>query len=250
MNQLFRISIDIVKSTTVEDVVDTFFDMQDMGLTKPPFEKFAVELSAPAFRLSMEKFSAYYDTKLDHAFKSLGQNNFRVIVPFEKYPTSEDTTSNIIIIHDDGKVVDLKEKLNTALISGSINRDLYNETAESAMEFSGDIYKLLVVLLATKNLVKNTIVDKDLARGKFNKSKAYRKDYPITTTITIGQISETHTSGHGGGTVRPHLRRGHIRTQKYGPKYELSKKIFIEPVFVNADEGWIAERRAYNVKAA
>lgn len=35
--------------------------------------------------------------------------------------------------------------------------------------------------------------------------------------------------------------------QHFGPKNELRKKIWIEPVFVNADEDWVAARTAYNV---
>jgi hypothetical protein len=151
----------------------------------------------------------------------------------------------------DGREMNMTEKAHTELLKNQIDQKTYDELVKAMQTITLDLSCLLVVILSTKNIEKNDVVDKDLVRGRFNKSKAYRKDYPITTTITIGKISETHTSSeHGGGTCRPHLRRGHIRTQKYGPNWELSKKIFIEPVFVNADEGWIAERRAYNVKAA
>ena len=70
----------------------------------------------------------------------------------------------------------------------------------------------------------------------------------------MGEISETHTSNlqdNSHSSPRPHLRRGHIRNQHYGEGNKEIKKIFIQPVFVNADEGWIEnQRKAYVVKAA
>lgn len=42
-----------------------------------------------------------------------------------------------------------------------------------------------------------------------------------------------------------------IRNQHFGEGNKEIKKIFIQPVFVNADEGWIEnQRKAYVVKAA
>jgi hypothetical protein len=46
----------------------------------------------------------------------------------------------------------------------------------------------------------------------------------------------------------PHLRRGHIRQrQHYGPGNHFVKKIWIAPVFVNADPDFVNQRAAYNV---
>ena len=52
-----------------------------------------------------------------------------------------------------------------------------------------------------------------------------------------------------GGPVRPHLRRGHIRNQPHGPGNSEVRRIFIQPMFINADQGWIDTKKEYRVTA-
>jgi hypothetical protein len=65
--------------------------------------------------------------------------------------------------------------------------------------------------------------------------------------LNIGKITETYRSNENssGGNVRPHLRRGHIRLQRYGEDFKEVKKIFIQPMFVNADKEWIEKQKTY-----
>lgn len=251
MDMLFRLSNDIAKSFSVEDVDDTFYDMHELNIARAPYKKFAIEIQNK-FLYQFFKLNHEEVEEMKHAMDVRTENlNLRTLFLYDVGNRDGSSYPEKVYVHriyENGEHVSLLDVALNYKLSG--REDIGNVVDSDLKDISSILYRLLIVLLATKNADKNQIIDKDLARGLYNKSKAYRKDYPITTTITIGKISETHTSGHAGGTVRPHLRRGHIRTQKYGPNYELSKKIFIEPVFVNADEGWIAERRAYNVKAA
>jgi hypothetical protein len=106
---------------------------------------------------------------------------------------------------------------------------------------------LLVVLLATKNADKVT----ESIKKHGPKSRKRPRNYDYITTIKIGKITETMRSdGDGRGSVRPHLRRGHIRNQRVGEGLKEIKPIFIQPVFVNADEGWINnQRKEYRIAA-
>jgi hypothetical protein len=104
----------------------------------------------------------------------------------------------------------------------------------------------LITTLATKNVIKETQEIK--VHGP--KSKKRPRTHKYITTIKIGKITETlRSSESSGGSVRPHRRRGHIRMQHFGVGNKETKKIFIQPVFVNADEGWIEnQRKEYRVK--
>lgn len=108
------------------------------------------------------------------------------------------------------------------------------------------IKMLLVVLLASKNIVKTRTKDKLVALG-IGRGKRNNHQPIYTTTLSLPTLSRLGESKETlGVTLRPHLRRGHIRRQKYGPGCEFTKSIWIEPCFVNADENFVSERSAYN----
>jgi len=74
----------------------------------------------------------------------------------------------------------------------------------------------LVVLLASKGIVKSA------SQRKLAKFGIGKRDGEYTTTIKLARDLERHESVQTGGTVRPHLRRGHIRTQHHGPEINSS----------------------------
>ena len=63
----------------------------------------------------------------------------------------------------------------------------------------------------------------------------------------ISERSETINKG-SGGTKSPHMRRGFIKTQRYGPKLSKVKEIFIEAVHVNKDKGPSTPKQTYRLK--
>lgn len=116
----------------------------------------------------------------------------------------------------------------------------------------GKLGLYLVTLLATRNVVKQTSVNK-LARLGIGTRKGTpsKSSYPRVTTITIPHdLPDDEDHATVGKPKAPHLRRGHIRHQHYGPENTLTKQVWIQPIFVNADEDFVSSRVRYNLRGA
>lgn len=105
----------------------------------------------------------------------------------------------------------------------------------------------LIVLLATKNADKRTTESK---LAKLGIGKNIRR-FAYTTTISLpGTLPSDADNPPREGHIAPHLRRGHTRRQHYGAGNQMEKKIWIAPVFVNADPDFVAARRTYRLSRA
>jgi hypothetical protein len=111
-----------------------------------------------------------------------------------------------------------------------------------------DIADGLIALLATRNIIKSVEHNKLARLGIGGKRAGSARRFEYVTTISVpSKLEENHESVREGREVAPHLRRGHIRHQRYGPGLAYFRQIWIAPVFVNADKEWVSKRRAYNV---
>lgn len=91
------------------------------------------------------------------------------------------------------------------------------------------------------------------ALGPKKRGKAERKLRLLYDRIVVGPVHDIdHGAGVGSsdGQTRPHMRRGHFRSQRYGSGNLLQKIIFIAPVLVRADlvEAASPEPKRYLVK--
>lgn len=111
------------------------------------------------------------------------------------------------------------------------------------LESARELEALLIVLLATKNAEKQTTENK---LAKLGIGKGPRGKFAYTTTISLPRdLDDDGDNPPKGVGKAPHLRRGHIRRQPFGPGREQIKVIFIAPIFVNADPDFVATRRKY-----
>lgn len=117
---------------------------------------------------------------------------------------------------------------------------------DEAAAVISNVRELLIVMLATRNVVKTTKQHK-LAKMGIGK-KSWRSQFDYTTTISLPAELEDDPDRPPTGTAKaPHLRRGHVRRQHFGPGRQYEKKIWVAPVFVNADPDFVNHRKAYNV---
>ena len=236
-SELFILSDEIVASLTREEVEATIDDMRELGIAKLPYYTFAIQISTAAWQYII--FDAVHELDKYGVIKHPDQW-LRFSHRLESLDTAQSIIGKFNCMTSGGRdMFDLLDK----------DKDLSAEgkrvLGETVGYTAGQLLRILTVVLATKNVVKTETVNKLARLGIGLKKNPYHK----TTTLTIGKVTEKADGkgGHDGSHRRPHLRRGHKREQRYGPGFQFTRSIFIEPIFVNADEGWIAERTAYNV---
>jgi hypothetical protein len=100
---------------------------------------------------------------------------------------------------------------------------------------------VLILSLATRNTVKTTVSNK---RAKFGIGK--RRDGGYTRITRLSLPRSGTASDRGTGKKRMHLRRGHGRTQHYGPGNQQTKRIFVAPTWVNPDGDYVP-RKGYRL---
>lgn len=233
---LFRITKEIWEATDPETWLDTQHAMMEMDLWHPPYKHFVVETTC-----------LMGNDVWDESWKSDKESAEKREWLKDKYWRIEykcDPDENF-----DGEY-DYKGFLCTP--RGDVPLDWLNQRSPVNAQYNSDtvdaIFAGLIILLATKNADKTTIINDP--RSRTHRVREDAKKYSTTTTIKIGAITETMSGvAADGRNVRPHLRRGHIRQQRFGEGLAQVKKVFIEPCFVNADKEWVNIDKNYKVIA-
>ena len=233
--QLFILDDQVWDSMSFDDVENTMNDMKTLGIDKPPCRNFDVLTKMSVVNRIFEQFVGR---------KPSGNNHTQHFEMKWRYSFNKDLTESpchlLACFNNDGIWHDF--------LFNVTNKNDLDEMTKWGDGCGLWVLAYLIVALSAKNSAK-TVKENKLMKLGIGKKKEGK--YRYTTTVTIGRITETEGTGEGGGwTVRPHLRRGHIREQRYGPNRQYSKKVFIQPIFVNAVEGFVDQRKAYNVRIA
>lgn len=247
---LFVIGHNVFKSIDKKSLEQTLDAMFDLGIYHPPFKKIDIRIDS-----KVKDFFSWINAMPTEDFDD--NENISWTWMYDFYVDDENHELFNYAVNRGFGFEDEKTSFISAYKSGFVEQMMKIEnlsTLEDGCRFfienerslANRVLELLVASLAIKNIEKTTIEHKKFEKIKTNKTSQI---YKYITTLKIGKITETYRSdGSSNTTVKPHMRRGHIRNQHFGIGNKEIKKIFIQPVFVNADEGWIAnEREHYKV---
>jgi hypothetical protein len=258
--ELFLIEAATIAALSIEEVFSTYDDMEELGIAELPYPDLDIGMEASVYFVMPEIHSE---------------------IRWGEIPTGERIKINQIYFKEwhlrfcfrAGQLQDAllsrggRERFWS--LSGELPPSFIDVAAAAAVpsykEFEefrrklplgAEHYKrILIVLLGTRNIVKTRHENKALRLGIGLKNE-FKPLYTTTLSLPSSDClealsgspppAEASASTLGGYTLRPHLRRGHIRRQRYGPRNSLIRQVWIPAVFINADENFISARTAYN----
>ena len=236
----FILSAEFLQSISMDEISATFDAMVECDLDRAPYEEFYITVPEAAIIKvtggAPEPDTIHPDAIMEFHFIGLNgslRNGTSGAMPNARV--------KVLSWHGKKPSLDWFKVLPKALPD---RPELVIDIADKLAGCGAALVEILVVSLATRAIQKTRLANK-LARLGIGKGRTARHGY--TTTISAPAPNSLETESGHGGTVRPHLRRGHVRTQPYGPNNELRKKIFIEAVFVNSDKDFVSFRDHYNI---
>lgn len=242
--ELFMIDAKAVGATNIQDVIHTYNEMIELGIALPPSNHLVIGFDPRIYVSSF--FPENIDMRVVNKVEEIsGHSPGSFFAVDFKFSPPDD----VDIKSDNRKVLGYFE-CEHFWINGKTLKPFGNRVPgpkRYKAQYTA-IFATLIVLLATKNAQKDRVENKPNSNSA--KQRNASNNFAYTTTIRIGKITENCSSGGTGSPMRPHLRRGHVRNQRYGEGRREIKQIFIAPVFINADKEYVESQRiAYKIRA-
>lgn len=154
------------------------------------------------------------------------------------------------------------QKYHPLFKRGDVNTERISFLEQQSAQRLELIIKALLYLnmphIRTEVCKNRTEADKIVARinSTAHKRKAQRKALRVYNSILVLPPIIAHQDGNAipihsdAKTNKTHWRRGHFRTQRFGPELAQRKIIWISPVLVNPEQlGSVVDKRQYKVLA-
>lgn len=221
--QLFVLQDDLIAAVSTEEMYETEKGLKEMGLWKQPFDALCIDMSATAYLRRLHSSEEMF-----RLARESGIERIRAI--FQWKDNRSDQFMYVFTHLKNGEHFDLKIQF---------------EDDEDEQALASWMLSVLIVSLSVRNVVKNTT-----ATGQNVSRRNATRCFLNYTTLLLPPASERENDPDHpatGGQVQPHMRRGHIRNQRHGPHSALTKRIWISPVFVNADPDYVQQRKQYAV---
>lgn len=235
MNELFILPKNILNALDIEEVQATVEALKQVGLYALPYPTVDIRIAGDCAMRPPQKPSDQHKEPITKGIVKFDGEHFYFSIGDLFWADFK----NISLDHINYQKFSVIERGHNVLSPS--NFEMTDKTAAER----DNVANVLIVLLATRNAVKERKENKLAKHGIGKGIKRYRY---VTTIRPPHEGMEDDTEHQPTErTVTPHLRRGHPRTQHYGPGNQYTKQIMIPPVFVNADPTWKSTRQAYNV---
>lgn len=200
------------RNVSLEETIQTYNGLVDMGLNNPPYERFVLHVIATFTKDEDDNTVAPHDG----------------IISFYRF-----TIDNV---PKWGWICDDEEKLRDRMKKCNEIKDVKNHFTN----ICNTAKMVLYVMLATRNVVKEYHNPPKAQRG--NTSAARKRGSGGYTIVRPPRADEMPNYVAGGvhASPRPHLRRGHVR------HFEDGSTTWVSPCFVNGEP--IEARKAYIVR--
>lgn len=225
----FVLPLGFAKAVDLEECLATLYAMHECQIDRAPYSTLAIEVAAKEIFTVKNSPHGFDNETLLFEYRDIPQ-----------FLMKGERELNSVTVKVTGKKKGFKDLPYLQVLPEVGAQD----TAQALGEYGQQLLSVLVVLLASKQVVK---VRKDLTKLKAL-GIGKKNPYSYVTTLRLPTTEECETEGEESGRpCRPHLRRGHVRRQHWGLQNSYVKKIFIEPVWVNTDQEFISLRDRYNV---